>query len=295
MRLALLVLAVTAANAAAAPSPAAPAVESARYAVSGTAPWRVVRPVEGPGYRVALSSPDGRELVATVVVDGTPLRRDAPFPPALASLPDEARALVTSPRPADPDADALARLLLRGARTELEAVERVIGWVAHRIRYDPPGPRPESAAECLASRRGSCVGRSLLAADLLIRAGVPARQVTGILVARDAAELTPDTRELFNEGISGVRHRWIEVYVPGLGWVPSDPGGLANTVTSRHLELAGPPEAGFGVTILSRTPELKRVRAGSGGLGAPLARPRAGSAASAATEATDLPRPEGSR
>lgn len=237
-------------------SPRRRPVETARYLVEGPEPWKAVRPVEGPGYRVVLSSPDGRSLVATVEVDGSPVRDTAPCPPDPRSLPAEARELISGPLPADDELEALSRMLLRGATTQLEAVERVVAWVAKRIRYEAPGLIPESAASCHRSRRGSCVGRSLLAADLLRRGGIPARQVTGILTARGPSELSGSSQELFNDGISGVRHRWIEVFVPGLGWVPSDPGGLANLVTARHLALPGAPPEGFGLTILARGPSL---------------------------------------
>lgn len=261
----------------AAPRPRA--VETARYLVEGPEPWKAVRPVEGAGYRVALSSPDGRRLVATVEVDGSPLRDTAPYPPDPRALPEEARQILAEPLPADDELEALSRMLLRGATTQLEAVERVVSWVSKRIRYEPPSLIPESAVTCHRSRRGSCVGRSLLAADLLRRGGVPARQVTGILTALGAEELTDGSRDLYNDGISGVRHRWIEVYVAGLGWVPSDPGGLANTVTARHLALPGAPPEGFGLVVLSRGPALARAaREGT------LARPRL-----RVVEAVDLP------
>lgn len=239
---------------------AAPAGESARYQVVGPSPWRNVQPVEAAGYRVALSSPDGVTLVATVHVTGGPLRDDAGFPPAAAPIPEDVRALLASTPRVEADVDALSRFLLRGVATQLEAVERVIGYVSRRIRYDLPGRVPESAASCLKRGRGSCVGRSLLAADLLLAAGVPVRQVTGILAASGPGELTPETRQVFNDEISGVRHRWIEVWVSGLGWVPSDPGGLANTVTARHLALPGPPGAGFGLKLLDRTAERSLPR-----------------------------------
>ncbi len=259
-------------------APRARAVEAASYAVEGPEPWRSVRPVEGPGYRVVLSSPDGRTLVATVEVDGMPLPDEAPYPAESRSLPSEAREILAEPLPADDELEALSRMLLRGATTQLEAVERVVAWVAKRIRYETPGLLAESALSCHRSRRGSCVGRSLLAADLLRRGGIPARQVTGILTARAPEELTDNSQELFNEGISGVRHRWIEVWVAGLGWVPSDPGGLANTVTARHLALPGAPPEGFGLRVLSRGPALARkAREGL------LARPRL-----RAVEAVDL-------
>lgn len=255
LALALLLLSGPERGAAPRPRP----VETARYLVEGPEPWKAVRPVEGAGYRVVLSSPDGRSLVATVEVDGSPVADSAPYPADSRDLPPEAREILAEPLPADDELEALSRMLLRGATTQLEAVERVVSWVARRIRYESPGLIPESAASCHRSRRGSCVGRSLLAADLLRRGGIPARQVTGILTARGPAELTGNSQDLFNEGISGVRHRWIEVWVPGLGWVPSDPGGLANMVTARHLALPGPPPEGFGLTILARSTSLAFV------------------------------------
>lgn len=232
------------------------AVETARYRVEGPEPWKSVRPVEAPGYRVALSSPDGRTLVATVEVEAGGLRDTAPYPVDPRSLPPEARALLAEPLEADDELEDLSRILLRGSTTQLEAVERVVSWVSRRIRYESPSLLAESAASCHRARRGSCVGRSLLAADLLRRGGIPARQVTGILTARDPGELTDNSQEHYSEGISGVRHRWIEVYTPGLGWVPSDPGGLANMLTARHLALPAPPPEGFGLTILARGPAL---------------------------------------
>ena len=52
-----------------------PRTEWAQYRVEGEAPWRFARPVEAAGYRVVLSSPDGRILEARVEVDGAPLDR----------------------------------------------------------------------------------------------------------------------------------------------------------------------------------------------------------------------------
>jgi transglutaminase-like putative cysteine protease len=260
-------------------APRSRAVETARYQVNGPEPWKAVRPVEGGGYRVVLSSPDGRALVATVEIDGSPLPDQAHYPVDPGTLPADVRQILTDPLPADDELEDLSRMLLRGAATQLEAVERVVAWVSLRIRYDLPGLIPESAASCHRTRRGSCVGRSLLAADLLRRGGIPVRQVTGILTAREASELTGNSQELFNDGISGVRHRWIEVFVPGLGWIPSDPGGLANTVTARHLALPGAPPDGFGLTVVSRGPALqRRARGGT------FARPRL-----RVVEAVDLP------
>ncbi len=251
--------------------------EWARYRLEGPAPWRYARAVEEAGYRVVLSSADGKALEARVEVSAEPFTADAPFPPPPASLSAEARAVLAGPLADAPDLDVLSNRLLAGAKTTLEAVERVVAFTARRIRYALPDGAAETAFLTLRARRGSCVGRSLLAAELLLRSGIPARQVTGILTAERARELTPESRSVFNADLGGVRHRWIEVFVPGLGWVPSDPSGLANTVTAKHLALETQPPAGFHVGVADRSEALKRpvLETAAGGL--TLYRPRGAS------------------
>lgn len=272
-RLAVIGLAASMAGA-----PAANAADEwARYRFATRDAWRQVHAVEDAGYRVALSAPDGVTLEARVEVDGRPLVDEAAFPVEPGSLPPEARAVLGAPPLADEEADALARTLTRGSRTELEAVERVVAFTSRRIRYERPREKTETARSARISGQGSCVGRSLLAADLLLRVGVPARQVSGVLVADGPDRLGPESRALFDETLGGVRHRWIEVFVPRLGWVPSDPGGLANTVTARHLALAEPPGLDFSIETLGGSQELKHPALPTIGSGLTLARPRGAS------------------
>ncbi len=254
-----------------------PAREWARYEFLGASAYRYVRAAESSGYQVALSSRDGKSLEALIKVDGLSLPDAALLPIDAALLPPDAQAVLKGARPQDDEIEKRSRLLLNEARTVLEAVEIVIGFTSRRIRYEGPGPFPETAARCLESGRGSCVGRSLLAAELLLRFGIPARQVTGVLVAKTEDELAPDARPYFSARLGGVRHRWIEVFVPGLGWVPSDPAGLANTVTSRHLPLERPPSFEFGVRVLERSPAMKLPRLDSKWTGVIAGRQRASS------------------
>jgi len=252
--------------------------EEMRYALSGPAPWRQVRAVESAGYRVVLSSRDGKTLLAAVETDVSPIRDTAAFPVKRSTLPGDVRAVLESARPADAEADALATRLTADCRSALEAVERVIGYTAAEVRYVLPGAVSETAASTLRSGRGSCVGRSLLAEDLLVRAGIPARQVSGVLVAFEPEELSPDSRAAWSAGLGGVRHRWIEAWIPGLGWIPSDPGGLANRLTVRHLALDEPPGRRFSVRPAGAGEETARPALPASGKGSVLARPRAATA-----------------
>ncbi len=282
--LAVVIFAAVAAHAANGPSasganPQVRTSEVARYRFHGPSPWRDVRAVENPGYRLSLSTPDGEVLEATVEVDGSPLPDRVPFPVEVSRYPPELRSLLSAGE-RNEEIERQSEFLTRGATTALEAIERIIAFTSRRVTYEPPTGVPETAARCLSLRQGSCVGRSLLAEALLLAAGIPARQVTGILTAAVADELADGTREFFSDAISGVRHRWMEAYVPGLGWVPSDPGGLANTVTSRYLALARAPDPAFAVTILARSADLARPRLSTIGRGVTLARPRVGNSRS---------------
>lgn len=250
-------------------------VEWAKYRFTGRVSAQIARPVESFGYRVVLGSPDGKALEATVIADGSPLPDEARLPVEPRDLSREAAAVLAEPLAASEDLERLSRSLIRNARTVLEAIESVIGYTSRRIKYEPPTGTPETAAGSYESGRGSCVGRSLLAADLLLRAGIPARQVTGILIASTESEVAPAARPFFSAELGGVRHRWIEAYVPGLGWIPSDPGGLSNAVTSRHLPLKSAPGRDFGVLPVERSAELSLSRINLFGTGTTLGRLRA--------------------
>ena len=207
-------------------------------------------------------------LEARVEVDAAPFTVDAAVP-ARPRDPLRRRRGRCSPSRSRriPSSTSLSRRLLADATTTLEAVERVIAFTAHRIRYTLPDGSAETASDTLRTRRGSCVGRSLLAAELLLRAGVPARQVTGILVAAarpGAHARVPracSTRSSAASATAGSRSS-----SRASGWVPSDPGGLANTVTARHLALG--PAAARGLSRGRRRPfgraEAARPRDGRG-------------------------------
>ncbi len=83
----------------------------------------------------------------------------------------------------------------------------VLAWVADHVAIDDDDTRPQDAASVLRRARGRCSGIANAATALLQAVGFEARTVSGLLV--DHGSATP--------------HRWLEVELPGAGWVPTDP------------------------------------------------------------------------
>jgi transglutaminase-like putative cysteine protease len=177
---------------------------------------------DNDGYSLAVSPAAGGKLDLSVRVSDSPLASRAPFPTGVAR---------DASLPADHERDAFAAGLTRGARTQAEAVERILSGLAAFVRYDPDRVRRQEPSAVFAARRGNCVGLSELAVDLLRRAGISARTVQGILRTEPG---TP----AYDAAIGGAYHRWIEVHYPDRGEVFSDPSASINGVDARYLPFA---------------------------------------------------------
>ena len=183
------------------------AVEGRDWAMVQVPASALVESYSNSGYRVTM-----REGVAEVEVRLSPLLSLDPF-----ELPTDVGR--------DP-VGVLVKSLLIDASSRYEAVARVLSWVAREIRYDLDREASQSPLGVLERRSGYCTGIARLTATLLNRAGIPSREVAG-LVAID------------NEGQSSlVYHRWVEIQYRDKGWVFSDPSSFHNYVPALYVRLA---------------------------------------------------------
>ncbi|HWE25158.1 MAG TPA: transglutaminaseTgpA domain-containing protein [Myxococcales bacterium] len=112
----------------------------------------------------------------------------------------------------------LSRLLTAG-KDPVDAAAAVENWLSRSLGYtrELPGPQPDPIAHFLfGSRRGHCELFSSAMVILLRLAGIPARNVTGYYGGVYTSAGYWAVR-------AGDAHSWVEVYVPGAGFVTFDP------------------------------------------------------------------------
>ena len=116
----------------------------------------------------------------------------------------------------------LARRIAAGATNEYDVVEAVQSWIRQNTRYDLDVPRDPVGVDAVdhflfVTRTGFCEQIASSLAVLLRTLGVPTRLVTGY----GPGDRNPLTG--YFEVKQSDAHAWVEVYFPGVGWVPYDP------------------------------------------------------------------------
>ncbi|MEP1649234.1 MAG: transglutaminase family protein, partial [Paracoccaceae bacterium] len=142
--------------------------------------------------------------------------------------------------PVGPLLDAFMKSVPRAPMVTIDFLVMLNARLANEINYEIRlEPGVQTAEETLGRAAGSCRDTSWLLVQVLRSLGLAARFVSGYLI-----QLKPDLVAI--DGPAGTDkdftdlHAWVEVYLPGAGWVGLDPtsGLLAG---ESHIPLAATP------------------------------------------------------
>ncbi|WP_353661902.1 transglutaminase domain-containing protein [Hydrogenimonas sp. SS33] len=174
-------------------------------------------------------------------------RRNLPIP--------EAAAFYLQPTfhiPTDGKIKAKADELTRGVKDRFERVKRIYDWVTQVTFRDPKviGCGVGHAGKMMESGYfgGKCTDISSLFVALLRAAGIPAREVFGIRLGR--SHFSKALGKADANGVADIttwQHCRAEYYIPGAGWIPSDPADITKLELVEHRKYEDP-----------RVQELKR-------------------------------------
>lgn len=185
---------------------------------------------------------DIRELHLRVAVPGSLRLRDAPNQelsrrpdgaldvdlfsrPGLPVLPAERRialAVTSSIDAGDPTVAALAHSITEGESDPALRVERLIQWTYKNLEKNL-STNLTTASQVLAHKQGDCTEHALLFVALSRAAGIPAREVSGLVYMGDSIQRFG-------------WHAWAEVDLGGR-WVQVDPSWGETLANATHLTL----------------------------------------------------------
>ena len=134
--------------------------------------------------------------------------------------------------PTDGIVKATAAEITRGARTDLAKARAIYEWIVDNTFRDPKtrGCGVGNIRFMLKSRDlgGKCADLNALYVGLARAAGLPARDVYGIRIAK--SELGYKSLGTSSETITKAQHCRAEVYIGSYGWVPVDPADVRKVV-----------------------------------------------------------------
>jgi transglutaminase-like putative cysteine protease len=134
--------------------------------------------------------------------------------------------------PTDGIVKATATEITRGAKTDLEKARAIYEWIVDNTFRNPKtrGCGIGNIRFMLESKDlgGKCADLNALYVGLARAAGLPARDVYGIRIAK--SELGYKSLGASSDNITKVQHCRAAVYIDGYGWVPVDPADVRKVV-----------------------------------------------------------------
>jgi transglutaminase-like putative cysteine protease len=182
---------------------------------------------------------DVKASVEFVLVPST-----APYPVQTGALPaDVAFYLKPSEQVQSEDSSIrnLSTELVKGAKTEGEAVTRVMHWIVDHLHYtlEPAG---YDALTTKREGKGNCQNYSHLTMALLRAAGIPARLVRGRTLGKSWEVDEDNGKRRWTAKWGEGRHAWLEVYYPDQGWLMYDSQAYHQFVSTRFIRIEVGPD-----------------------------------------------------
>jgi len=177
-------------------------------------------------------------------VEFSPVAMTAPYPLPAASIPAEAaRYLKPSEQVQSDDKDlrALAADLVKGAKTQHEAVTKILHWVVDHLHYQLE-PAGYDAVSTRREGKGNCQNYTHLAAALLRAAGIPARMVRGRTLEKPWEVDEDNGRRRWTSRWAAGRHAWLEIYHADQGWLMYDSQAYHLFVSTRFIRMEVGPD-----------------------------------------------------
>lgn len=131
--------------------------------------------------------------------------------------------------PVDGEVKKLADKITDGKQGVLAKAKAIYDWTVENTYRNPDtrGCGLGDVYRLLQEPGGKCADISSIYVALARAAGVPAREVFGIRMGKNAVQ-----------DISTWQHCWAEFYLPGYGWVPVDPADVRKMMLVEKLELS---------------------------------------------------------
>lgn len=208
----------------------------------------LVMTVRGKGAKYLTNGPN-QQIHADPKTDIVTITTGAELPPVNATeqqISENLQPTVRYPSN-DPKVKALAQKAIGETTTTVGKVERLNRFVDRFIR-DQMIADPLKVHQILQQRRGDCTEHALLMTTLCRAAGIPAREVSGLIYMGDRYKT-----------FGG--HAWCEVVIDGR-WVPVDPSWDETRTNGTHIRFEAGPKAQSASAKLygSITFELKEIK-----------------------------------
>ena len=125
--------------------------------------------------------------------------------------------------------ESLPKVLQKVKKTVFDKHTAIYDWMVKNTKRDPDvvGCGVGIVERTLASKSGKCADLSTVYVALSRAAGVPSREVFGLRLGKKDG-----TYDISND-----YHCWAEYYLPGKGWVSTDPADVRKLMLARNLDL----------------------------------------------------------